>query len=130
MIITNLAHWIYFAVINYLHHSITGSTITVWSNFRAWINGLGLRYLCRLLFKFLKCLNLSVPTFSLFFERSAGIYLLKVNYRNTINRCGICSKLAKKTPERRHLRHSGVFIFNFEHISYLLLMFLILTLNM
>ena len=30
-----------------------------------------------------------------------------------------------KTPERRHWRHSGVFIVNFEHISHLaLLLFL------
>ena len=31
----------------------------------------------------------------------AGIYLLKVNNRNTRTRCEICSKLAIKTPERR-----------------------------
>ena len=32
----------------------------------------------------------------------AGIYLLKVNNRNTRTRCEICSKLAINTPERRH----------------------------
>ena len=32
----------------------------------------------------------------------AGIYLLKVNKRNTRTRCGICSKLTIKIPERRH----------------------------
>ena len=32
----------------------------------------------------------------------AGIYLLKVNTRNTRTRCEICSKLTIKTPERRH----------------------------
>ena len=31
-----------------------------------------------------------------------GIYLLKVNNRNTRATCEICSKLAIKTPERRH----------------------------
>ena len=31
----------------------------------------------------------------------AGIYLLKVNNRNTGTRCEICSKLTIKTPERR-----------------------------
>ena len=31
-----------------------------------------------------------------------GIYLLKVNDRNTRTRCEICSKLIIKTPERRH----------------------------
>ena len=32
----------------------------------------------------------------------AGIYLFKVNNRNTRTRCEICSKLTIKTPERRH----------------------------
>ena len=60
----------------------------------------------------------------------AGIYLLKDNLRNTRTRCEICSKLTVKTPERRHWRHSGVFIVNFEHISHLALVFLLLlTLN-
>ena len=60
----------------------------------------------------------------------AGIYLLKVNNRNTRTRCEICSKLTIKTPERRQWRRSGVFIVNFEHISHLVLVFLMLTLNM
>ena len=59
-----------------------------------------------------------------------GIYLLKVNDRNISTRCEICSKITKKTPERRHWRRSGVFIVNFEHISHLALVFLLLTLNM
>ena len=57
-----------------------------------------------------------------------GIYLLKVNNRNTRTRCKICSKLTIKTPERR--RRSGVFIVNFEYISYIPLVFLLLTLNL
>ena len=32
----------------------------------------------------------------------AGIYLFKVNNKNTRTRCEICSKLTIKTPERRH----------------------------
>ena len=44
-------------------------------------------------------------------------------------RCEICSKLIIKTPERRQCRCSGVFIVNFEHISHLFLVFLLLTLN-
>ena len=48
----------------------------------------------------------------------AGIYLLKVNNRNTRRRCEIYSKLTIKTPERPHLGCSGVFIINFEHISW------------
>ena len=59
----------------------------------------------------------------------AGNYFFKVNNRNTRTRCEICSKLTRKTPERRHWRRSGVFIVNFEHISHLALVFLLLTLN-
>ena len=58
-----------------------------------------------------------------------GIYLPKVNNRNTRTRCEICSKLTIKTPERRQWRRSGVFIVNFEYISHLALVFLLLTLN-
>ena len=60
----------------------------------------------------------------------ANIYQLKVNDRNTGTRCEIFSKLAIKIPERRHWRHSGVFIVNMEHISRLVLVLLLLTLNM
>ena len=42
--------------------------------------------------------------------------------------CEICSKLTIKIPERR--RRSGIFMVNFEHISHLVLVFLLLTLNM
>ena len=41
----------------------------------------------------------------------AGIYLLKVNNRNTIARCEICSKLTIKAPER------CLSIINFEHVN-------------
>ena len=72
-----------------------------------------------------------VINLSIFFTciKPAGIYLLKVNNRNTRTRCEICSKLTK-TPERRQWRRSGIFIVNFEHISDLVLVFLLLTLNM
>ena len=50
-----------------------------------------------------------------------GIYLLKVNNGNTRLRCKICSTLTIKAPERRHISH---------HISHLVLVFLLLTLNM
>ena len=53
----------------------------------------------------------------------AGNYMFKVNNRNTRARYEICSKLTIKTPERR----SGVFIVNFEHISHLVPVFLLLT---
>ena len=52
--------------------------------------------------------------------------MLKANNRNTRTRCEICSKLTIKTPEQRR-RRSGVFILNFEHISHLVLVFLLLT---
>ena len=60
----------------------------------------------------------------------ADIYLLKFNNRNTRTRCEICSKLTIKTTERHHWPHSDVFIVNFEHISELALVLLLLTLNM
>ena len=41
-------------------------------------------------------------------------------------KCEICSKLTK-TKERRQLRRSGVFIVNFEHMSQLFLLSLLLT---
>ena len=63
-------------------------------------------------------------------QNPAGNYMFKVNNRNTRRRCEICLKLTIKTPERRHWRRSGVFIVNFKHISHLLLVFLLLTLNM
>ena len=59
----------------------------------------------------------------------ANIYLFKFNNRNTRKRCQKCSKLKIKTPERRHWNRSGVFIVNFEHISHLFLLFLLIILN-
>ena len=66
---------------------------------------------------------------SFFQYNSCNIYFFKVNHRNTTKRCEICSKLTIKTPERRHWDRSGVFIVNFEHISHLFLVLLLLTLN-
>ena len=57
------------------------------------------------------------------------IYLLKVNNRNTRTRHEICSKLAIKTPERRHWRRSSVFVVHFRLILHLALVFLLLTLS-
>ena len=56
----------------------------------------------------------------------ANIYSFKDNKRNTRKRCKICSNLTIKTPERRR---SDAFIVNFEHISHLFLVFLLLPLN-
>ena len=51
----------------------------------------------------------------------------KVNNRNTRTRCEICPKLTIKIPEQRHWR---VFTVNFENISHLILVYLLLNLNM
>ena len=67
---------------------------------------------------FSECMNIQVTIFRIEQTSPVGIYLLKVNNRNTRARCEICS-----------IRHSGVFIVNFEHISYLVLVFLLLTLS-
>ena len=53
----------------------------------------------------------------------------KVNNRNTKTRCEICSKLIIKTPQRCHWRRSSVYFVNFEHVSHLFLVFLLLTLS-
>ena len=59
----------------------------------------------------------------------ANIYLFKVSNRNTRKSCEIYTTLTIKTPERGQLYRSGVFIVNFEHISHLFLLFLLLTLH-
>ena len=56
-----------------------------------------------------------------------GIYMFKGNNRNTRTRCKICSKL---TSGGYRWHRSGVFIVNFEHISHIVLVFLLLTLSM
>ena len=62
----------------------------------------------------------------------AGIYLLKVNNRNTRTRCQKCSKLTLKIPEQRLVPTASFWylIVNFELISHLVVVFLLLTLNM
>ena len=60
----------------------------------------------------------------------ANVYLFKITNRNNRKRYEICSKFTIKTPERRQWCRSGVFIVNFKHISYPVLVFLLLTLNM
>ena len=52
--------------------------------------------------------------------------MFKVNNINSRKRCEICSNLTTKIPGRRHWRCTGVFIVNFEHVSYLFLVFLLL----
>ena len=49
----------------------------------------------------------------------------QINNRNTRTRCEICSKLTIKTPDRSQQHRSGVFIVNFEQISFLALLFIL-----
>ena len=58
-----------------------------------------------------------------------GNYVFKVNNRDTRTSYETCSKLTIKTLKRRHWCRSVVFIVNFEHISHLVLVFLLLTLS-
>ena len=60
---------------------------------------------------------------------SAGNYMLKANKSNTRTRCEICSMLTIKTPEPSQWRRASVFIVDFEHISHLILVYLLLTLS-
>ena len=55
-------------------------------------------------------------------------FKLKVDNRNIKARCEICFKLTIKTPEPCQ-RRSGVFTVNFEHISHLVLVGLLLALS-
>ena len=60
---------------------------------------------------------------------AADNYMFKVNNKNTRAKCEICSKFTIKLPETRQWRGSGIFIIKFEHISNLVLVFLLLTLS-
>ena len=57
----------------------------------------------------------------------AGIDVLNSSNRNIITIFEICSKLTKKTPERRQWRHSGVFIVNLHRFHVLHWVFPFLT---
>ena len=59
----------------------------------------------------------------------AGNYTFTVSNGNTGTRCQAYSKLTQKTVEPSQWRHSSVIIVNFEHISHLVLVFLLLTLS-
>ena len=57
----------------------------------------------------------------------AKIYLFsRRSNRITRKRCKTCSKLTIKAPERPQWRRSAVFIVNFEHISDIFLVFIVL----
>ena len=59
----------------------------------------------------------------------ANIYLFKVNNRNTRKKCEISSKLTTKNTRTTSMTSFCCFIVNFEHISHLFLVSLLLTLN-
>ena len=55
----------------------------------------------------------------------AGNYMLKVNNRKTRTRC----EIYKNKDQNNEWPRSGVFIVNFEYISHLVLVLLLLTLS-
>ena len=57
------------------------------------------------------------------------LYCRRLVYKSTRKRCEICLKLTIKTPEWRHWARSSLFIVNLEHVSYLFLVYILLTLN-
>ena len=58
-----------------------------------------------------------------------SIFFFKATNRNTGKRCKKLATTTTKKTEQRQWGHSGVFIVNFEHISCLFLLFLLVTLN-
>ena len=78
---------------------------------------------------------LAVPSFPSssndFFQLgvSVGIYLFKFSNINFRTMYEICWTLTIETLERHHWLYSGIFISNFEQISYIVLVFALLTLN-
>ena len=58
-----------------------------------------------------------------------GNHMFKVNNKNTRTSCERCSKLTLKTPKQHHWHCYAVFIIKFEHISHILLVFLLLALD-
>ena len=94
------------------------------SNF--WLSCLGIIYRPRTHYWWLQASQKTIaPHHSYPFP--AGICLVKVNNRNTRKRCEICAKLTIKTPERRQWRCT--YWPYFEHISHLVLVFLLLSLS-
>ena len=68
---------------------------------------------------FIILVSFVLPSGAIKTSNLANIYLCTANNRNTRKRCEICSELTIKTPERH------VFIVNFEHISHLFLVLLL-----
>ena len=56
--------------------------------------------------------------------------MFKVNNQDNRTSCGACLKLTIKAPERHQWYCSVVFLLDFEHISCLVLVLILLTLSM
>ena len=69
-----------------------------------------------------------VSMLSVFTDNYSQLTFTCSNQQQVVKKCEICSKLTK-TKERRELRRSGVFIVNFEHMSQVFLLSLLLTFN-
>ena len=66
------------------------------------------------------CVTIFVSVYAI---NPTGIYLFKVNNGNTRKICEFYSKLTIKTPKLRQWRLSGLFIFNFNQILHIVLVF-------
>ena len=58
-----------------------------------------------------------------------AIYLFKITNVSTRGMCNIYSQLTTKTPKQFQWHPFRVFVFNFEHISHIVVVFPLLTLN-
>ena len=52
---------------------------------------------------------IQIVSYKLLLVRPAGIYLLKIDNKNTRKKCKICSKLTIKTPKRHHWTYLGLY---------------------
>ena len=114
----------YVFIVNFEHISYVFSRVSI-VNFKqvnvSWVENSNLQVLELALELKIVCFVVSV--------NPVNIYLFKFNNRNTRKWREIFSKLTIKISERRQGCRSCVFIVNFEHISRLFLLFLLLNLN-
>ena len=97
-------------------------------------NTVAVNILCQLLELFNILVKRKRSSMKVKYSLPANTYLFKVNNRNNRKWCEICSNLAimiKKTEQNdiTDLTSLLCFYFNSEHISYLVLVFLLSTLN-
>ena len=111
-------------IVNFEHISHVFSRVSI-VNFKqvnvSWVENSNLQVLELALELKIVCFVVSV--------NPVNIYLFKFNNRNTRKWREIFSKFTIKISERRQGCRSCVFIVNFEHISRLFLLFLLLNLN-